>query len=384
MGSIRFGANFAASSVVNNMIEYYGKNHIQVLDYDGSVIQETYLDTGDEFALPAGPVHENLTFQGWSSPIQIVNNKITVGRGDMAIGAVYTTKSGQNEFDIELTSVSGLTVTFKMNGTKDWGDGTTDTSTSHTYSKVGKYTIKCNGTQFTNISSSSGVFGQSQPSQNYTLKAIRLATVQTIPAYSFIQCFSTEYMTLSNTVTMIGQYCFQMNVSLKSIIIPSNVTTIGDYALGYNMSTPTVVLPYGLTHLGEQQFLYCTGLKYMYEPDTVTTVGAHLHQNAYALESLHVPANLTALNTSYATNCYSLTKLKFPSTVTSVGESSFANDFSIIEYDFSEATQVPTLMTTDVFLGINATTKIKVPANLYDEWISSTNWSNFADYIEAV
>jgi hypothetical protein len=42
------------------------------------------------------------------------------------------------------------------------------------------------------------------------------------------------------------------------------------------------------------------------------------------------------------------------------------------------------LADTSSFNRINKLAKIIVPDNLYDEWIASTNWSLFADYIYKV
>ena len=69
--------------------------------------------------------------------------------------------------------------------------------------------------------------------------------------------------------------------------------------------------------------------------------------------------------------------------VVSIGNSAFYNCYNMLEYDFSEATSIPTLGTS-AFYGINPLCKIKVPSALYDEWIATANWSDYADYIVAV
>ena len=70
-----------------------------------------------------------------------------------------------------------------------------------------------------------------------------------------------------------------------------------------------------------------------------------------------------------------------PDSVTSIGNQAFAYCYSIIKYDFTSATSIPTLSSTDAFTDINGICKIYVPDALYDDWIVATNWATYADYI---
>ena len=123
---------------------------VQVIDYDGTVLSQSYLNEGDVFTLPDGPKHDRFVFDGWSSPVDITDNKITVPSGDVTIGAMYHTASGATEIDIVLTKATGLTFTFlssRLTGMAsiDWGDGSTGNALTHTYSSYGEYTIKVYG-----------------------------------------------------------------------------------------------------------------------------------------------------------------------------------------------------------------------------------------------
>ena len=98
-------------------------DYIYLFDYDG-VLLHKYTKAELELLteLPNPPEHEHLTFQQWNWSLEDLK---ALDRG-MMVGPMYTTKSGLNEFDIELDSISGLTIEFKASGTKDWGDGTSD------------------------------------------------------------------------------------------------------------------------------------------------------------------------------------------------------------------------------------------------------------------
>ena len=308
---------------------------VQVIDYDGTVLKSAKLNTGDTFTLPDAPTgRPRLTFQEWSSPVAITNNTITVGDSDITIGATYTTTSGLTEFDITLTEVTGLTVTCKMAGTKNWGDGTSDATTSHTYSATGNYTITCNGTTISEY-----VMGQSNNKKNYTLTGVRISSGVTSSAKNaFYNCYSLTSITIPNSVTSMGTYAFYNCYSLTSITIPNSVTGIWNYA-------------------------FC---------------------DCYSLTSITIPNSVTSIEASTFLSCYSLTSITIPNSVTSIGTYAFYNCYSLIEYDFSTFTSIPTLSDKNAFSGINGICKMLIPSALIDTWKTATNWSAYAKYMVAV
>lgn len=313
--------------------ETIGKYFVKVIDYDGTVLKEARLNEGDTFTLPNAPSHDGLVFQEWSCSQEIVDNTITIVDNDIMVGAVYTTASGLNEFDIELTKVTGLDVTLKLNGTKDWGDGTSDDLTAHTYTTYGKYTIKCNGTAMT-TSSYNGLFGQGS-TKNYYCKNVRLVTVISIGTCAFCNCSSLTNITMPNSVNSIGTGTFSACCSLTNIIIPSSMTSIG----------------------------------------------TNVFKACYSLTNIIIPNSVDSIGIDAFSTCYSLTNITMPSSMTSIGSGVFSACYSIIEYDFSTHTTVPTLSATSAFTSINSIAKIIVPDALYDEWIAATNWITYADYI---
>jgi len=312
-----------------------GEFLVQVIDYDGTVLKRERLNTGDTFTLPSQPSHTGLVFQTWSSPVTINNNTVTVTNSDITIGPVYTTASGLSEIDITLTTVTGLSVTLNSDGTKDWGDGTTDTSTTHTYASVGNYTITCDGTMTVPWGSGS-LFGW------------------------LANCYVKE-IRLGSNVTSIGNSAFSVCYSLASITIPNSVTSIGNGA-----------------------FANCYSLTSITIPSSVTSIGSNIFQYCYSLASITIPSSVTSISSGAFSYCYSLTSITIPNSVTSIGSSAFMYCYSILEYDFSNHTVVPTLSDAGVLDGINQICKIKVPASLEVEWKTATNWSTYADYIVGV
>lgn len=373
---------------------------VKVIDYDGTVLLEKRGNNGDSFDLPSAPSHEGLVFQEWSASQEIIDNKITIADNNVMVGAVYTTASGQNEFDITLTKVTGLAVTLNMDGTKDWGDGTSDTNTTHTYTAYGDYTIKCNGTTMT-TSNDSGLFGQSSSATNYYCTAARFATVAIIKEAAFRYCYSLTTVVLSNGIKSIYYYAFASCRSLTSIVIPRGVTSIGQVVFGWCYSLTNVILTKNATTMDSRAFHYCYSLTNMAIPIR-TRIGSEVFNYCYSLTNVVIPKN-TSIGVNAFSNCFSLTNVIFAGSSITMGQEAFASCysltnivipnitniepyvfqycFSLTKYDFSQCSAVPTLSNKNAFSGINKIAKIIVPDSLYDEWIVATNWSTYADYI---
>lgn len=313
-----------------------GDYNVKVIDYDGTVIDEQWLDDGAEYILPSAPSHEGLVFQEWSSSETITDGKITIDKNNVMIGAIYTTASGQTEADIELTPVTGLSAYFAMNGTKDWGDGTVNSSNSHTYTNYGKYTIKCNGTAFTN-GSSSGLFGQASASSSYTYvnwyaKNVRIANVATITGSLFSGCISLETITISKEVTqMTGSNSFNYMNKLKALIIPKSITSIT--LIASNPSIESIVIPNSVETI--TSFQNNTSLKNLVIPKSVKSCGVnfnHVFSQLACLEEILLPDTIQSIGLSnFMSNCYSLKKAKLPNNpnITSIGDYLFYQNYCL-------------------------------------------------------
>lgn len=361
-----------------------GQYLVQVIDYDGTVLKSDRLDEGATFTLPDAPTnHSKLVFQEWSSPVTISNNTITVGNSDITIGATYKTASGLTEIDIVLTKVTGLEVTCNMVGNKNWGDGTTDSATTHTYTDYGSYTITCDGTSIpAGSSSSSGMFSASGSSPNYYCTEIRVGdSVTSIGNYAFCRCRSVTSVVIPSSVMNIGSWTFYTCYSLTSVVIPSGVTSIDVSTFQNCYSLTSVTIPDGVTSIWSRAFNCCYSLTSVTIPDGVTTIGDYAFQYCYSLTSVTISDGVTTIGYGVFRDCYSLTSVTILDGVTSIGSYMFQYCYSIIKYDFTSATSIDVISSTNAFGGINGICKIYVPDALYDSWIVATNWATYADYI---
>ena len=379
---IRLGKTaYAKDAKLTGTIEDYdgaasqgsGNYTVKVIDYDGTVLMEKKGNTGDVIELPEAPTHDRLVFQKWSASQTVTDNKVTIGNDNVMVGATYTTASGQNEFDITVTKVTGLTVRFNGSGVKDWGDGTSDSQTSHTYTAYGDYMIKWAGS-----SVPQNVFGSDV---SYFLTFVRLAGITSIGSYAFKVCYSLTSITIPDGVTRIGDNTFQYCRSLTSITIPDGVTRIGNNAFQGCFSLISITIPDGVMSIGNNTFQSCYSLTSITIPDGVMSIGNNAFDSCNSLTSITIPDGVTSIGSYAFQSCYSLTSITIPDGVTSIGNNAFDSCNSLTKYDFSQATAVPALSNVSAFQGINKICKIVVPDNLYDQWIAATNWSTYADYI---
>ena len=301
---------------------------VSFIDYDGTIVETWALsDLASKTELPTPPAHDRLVFQQWNWTLE----DIKTANAEMVVGALYTTTSGLTEFHIRVTKASGLAITCNMVGNKNWGDGTEDALTSHTYADYGDYIITCDGNTIV-----AKVMGDTGVVQQTLLRVSIPNSVTAIRATAFSNCGALQSISISNSVTGIGNNAFNNCYALQSISIPNGVTSIWDSAF----------------------------------------------YNCYALQSVSIPNSVTNIEITAFYNCYALQSVSIPNSVKNIGNSAFSNCHAS-EYDFSKLSKVPSLG-TDAFKGILSSTKILVPSALYDTWVAATNWTTYANYIVAV
>lgn len=374
-----------------------GEYLVKVIDYDGTLIDMKCLDNGEEYTLPSAPSHTGFVFQEWSCTQEITNGKITIDKNDVLIGPIYTTESGQNEFDIELTNKTGLNVALKMSGTKDWGDGITNTDTYHSYTQAGKYTIKCDGNTLDgSYSIASMLFnqnGSSGPYNNY-VTAVRVATIETLKGYTFAYCNNLKTITLSNKVKYVESYSIKTNQSLKAVILPTSITSASKEDFIINCySLQSFLIPYGFTFTGTSGSAIADGcnemINFVVPKDLNLTGVAETQINVgYANQkTLFCPSWLSLF---YSPRDPSrIEKVVFSKNKVSFVSSFMSSFFSVIVFDFSSHEEIPTLTNTiggslSANRGFNWLCKIKVPSTLETQWKTATNWSNYQQYIVGV
>lgn len=374
-----------------------GEYFVKVVDYDGTVLAESYLNDGDVFTLPDAPTHTGLVFDGWSSSAPITDNTVTVDGNNIMVGAMYYTESGATEIDISMTG--GYAVAFNdgaLTGMTsiDWGDGTIDSALTHTYASKGEYTIKIYGASKITGTTSASAFS----SGGHFVVSFRFGSGMTnVGRYTFYKCFSLRSVSLHSGMNVEAdafRECYRLNCcvlspatscntqfvncyNLADVVIPYGVTRIATtFQYCYNLAN--IAIPNSVTTIDYGAFGYCYNLEKVIIPNSVTTIGENVFADCYNLTEVVLSDNLTSIGGRAFYYCYSLKSLAIPKGCTNTSNDVFVNCYRMRELDFTKLTKVPTVTGGAIASAVNIEFRILVPANLYDTWITATNWTTLA------
>ena len=345
------------------------------IDYDGTLL---YSYTDEELdaltALPAGPDHtgDNLTFQEWNWTLADLKAWDRTRPDRPLIGANYVTTDGKSYLYLD-TPYSGATLSFKTDDTLnsvDWGDGTTDTNTSHVYANPGQYVIVIDMAEGGSWYFES--WSTSTSTNKQWIKMIKLGNIKKIGGNG--NCNSIQSISIPNSVISINSSAFSSWTNLTNIIIPNGVTSIPYNGFLGCYSLQNISIPNSVTSIGNQVFNNCYSLKRISIPNSVTSFADGMFSNCNSLQSILIPDSITSIGSSTFYNCYSLQNISIPNSVTSIGNNAFFN--SHLTLDLTKQTKVITLSSS---IGLHPNyNKILVPNSLLGNYKSAPYWSNYA------
>ncbi len=328
---------------------------VNFYDYDGTLVVSYSLSEAQSLtALPDGPTHGGLTFQGWNYTLE----KVKAFTRPMNVGAMYITDDGKTRLHIRIAAEGRMNVPLYIsqtvaNGvTIDWGDGsatetlagTGNVNTTHTYTSIGDYVI--------------------------TLDPVNGCTLG-------LGADSDSYCVLGSTGNNDIVYCNMM----QAVQIGTNITTISNSAFRYCHSLASITIPESVTSIGNNVFSSCNSLASITIPGGVTSIGNGVFGNCYSLASITIPDGVTSIGNETFYNCNSLASITIPGGVTSIGDGVFKYCYGMAEYHLMPTTP-PTLANTNVFNNIPSDCIIYVPQGCLEAYQNATNWTTYASYMQ--
>ena len=245
---------------------------VNFYDYDGTLVAAyTLAEAKALTALPDGPVHEGLVFQGWNWTL----DKVKALTMPMNVGAMYITDYGKTRLYIRIAAEGRMNVPLYFSQTVaggvtiDWGDGsgtetlsgTGNVNTAHTYAGVGDYVITLDPADGCTLGLGAG-------SSSYCVMG---STGNSGRVY----CNMLQKVELGRSVTSIGSNAFQSCYSLASVTIPDGATSVGIGEFKYCYSLASVTIPDGVTRINVYAFQYCYGMaEYHLKPTTPPTLSS--------------------------------------------------------------------------------------------------------------
>ena len=173
-----------------------------------------------------------------------------------------------------------------------------------------------------------------------------------IPSNAFKSCDKLNFVTLPNSLSLIGSYAFSDCTNLKRITIPASVVSIQKGAFYRSKNLKSVSFEKGslLTSIpggsyDEGVFAYCESLEAIEIPNNVVVIGGCAFLNCKKLKELTFQSNSKCSILDYTmtgsfgewgafTECSSLEEIVLPASLTEIKQTTFANCTSLKKVSF--------------------------------------------------
>jgi hypothetical protein len=217
----------------------------------------------------------------------------------------------------------------------DWGDGSGEQALdtlapTHTYSKAGRYVVKCKGV--------TGI-------------ARQITTPCTGDYLSIL-----KYVELNNEVNILASYALWSCVGLHKIVA-YGILTCGTNIFSYCSTLKEIVGTFNTVNDATLSFFYCLSLS----------------------ETEDILKSKTSIGGNNFVSCISLQNVTIPNTITEINNNAFNGCASLSEIH-CQATTPPTLG-TGVFNGLPSNYIIYVPVGYAETYKAASGWSTYADHI---
>lgn len=357
-----FASEIASIETGGGMVADAPIKDVNFYDYDGTRL---YSYSWDEIVamteLPPLPTRKGLICEGWNYTLEQIKEQ-PYKKAD--VGAIYNTSDGKTRFYISVLKPNervGVRPSNTNGGVDfiiDWGDGTNENVSAtggwvyHDYLNEGDYVITVgNESRITLTDSGSKAFSFSSSflrkvecgnnlTINYqglqndrNLKSISVSSTSHLDYTCFSGCLSLEAYMCKSGVRPSNRLFYESGIQIVSIAPMSGTQIIGEYTFYNCKALRRVCIPMGVTSINNRAF-YGSGIMCVYIPPSVLSIAT------YAFNS-----------------CDSLREL-----------------------DFSHHTSIPTLG-SNALPSSSLFSKIIVPDELYDEWIATSGWKNYASKI---
>lgn len=359
---------------------------VRFIDYDGEVLKEQWVNSGEDATAPETPEHEDLEFYQWNKGFTNVTKNLDVG-------AIYESATGDTYLYIRLTGSTGLSPRLYLQKASaiitrvDWGDGTVDALTTsgnvyieHTYQSIGDYVISIESSTDFNLGWGSSSYKTFYSNYIYTVLKVILGPTAYLGNYSFNQARSLELVSFGAHLSQINSYCFSSCFALKGVTLPSNCTVLKLYAFNGISAAKNISLSKSTTTIEMYALNYIHRLQSIIIPEGVTIVGPGAF-NQVITSKIEFQGLITSIGNDGFSQTF-IENFEFPSSLASIGTNAFGSNYIMKEVVFKSVTPPSLASNSFNFLTLNIhKVKIYVPDASVTAYKAATNWVTISDYI---
>lgn len=223
-------------SVVENDLTFY--------DYDGTILYSYSKEEAESMTeLPIGPQHSGLVFDGWSSTLTEIKERMS-NHGKWGVGAFFQTEDKRIRLYLTLEREAQKNVTISLYGKDDvvgnvtWGDGMTEQfsipagtslSITHIYNDVGDYIVAFGIEGGEGFCFNSNIVGQDGANPySFIIRKVEISSkyYNESSHVPFKDCKRLETITFPNRALRTTAGMFYGCVSLKHLCFPMNYGTL--------------------------------------------------------------------------------------------------------------------------------------------------------------
>lgn len=177
------------------------------------------------------------------------------------------------------------------------------------------------------------LFGANIPE---SLTDVTLTGTKTVADYAFKGCTKIQSITLSDTVTEIGNEAFYGCTSLSEVNLGSNLTSIGSSAFRGCSSLKSISLPDTVESISKYAFAYCSKLTEITLPASLGEIACGCFENCAALSSVSIPDSVTTVGEYAFNNCDALTRVKIGNAVSTIANYAFYDCSNLVSITLPE------------------------------------------------
>lgn len=276
-----------------------------------------------------------------------------------------------------------------------------------TYSDGTSYLIDCTSTGDTLTSADTRGHSTAYSAMTEAVIGGCVSNIGLIPTYEedvpkpFIDCTSLSSVTISNSVTLIGEDAFYGCTNLPNIIIPDSVTEIGGAAFYLCSSLSSVTLSNSIVRLSGSLFGGCDSITSVGKigsgasveiPNSVTVIDPWCFGYSNYIESINLPDSITSIGDGAfkpQVNFNNLKTVVIGSGITDIYDAAFENNNGLLSITI-KATVPPTLnygrgggRLPMPFENTN-NCPIYVPSGSVNQFKNAQFWDRYASRIQAI